>query len=164
MKARPLKLGLGKFDVFLPTEILEGLLLMVVATFVPSCATAPPAPPRVQTEVPVEVAAEVPPEPAEPDRRWLDTLPGVGEDEADQRLEETSSDLSAISSDAKIHSVWIWQETGDCLWKMAKDHYGNPTLWRAIYEANRHIIEDPHVIFPKQEIVIPPLNGKESPW
>jgi hypothetical protein len=64
---------------------------------------------------------------------------------------------------ATVETVWIWQETNDCLWNMAKEHYGNPYLWPRIYEANRHLIKDPQVIFPKQKIVIPPLDAAARP-
>jgi nucleoid-associated protein YgaU len=77
-------------------------------------------------------------------------LPGVGP--------ASPLEPSAVS----VSRVWIWQESGDCLWKMAKDHYGNPYLWPRIYEANRDRIKDPHVIFPKQEIVIPPLEASSD--
>lgn len=60
-----------------------------------------------------------------------------------------------------VKKVWIWQESGDCLWRIAEEHYGNPYLWPKIYEANRHLIRNPHVIFPKQLLVIPPLSEPE---
>jgi len=63
-----------------------------------------------------------------------------------------------VSRSAKYQRVWIWQETNDCLWNMAREHYGDPFLWPRIYEANRDLIRDPNVIFPKQQIVIPPLE------
>jgi len=66
---------------------------------------------------------------------------------------------SAVDGKTKIEKVWIWQESSDCLWNMAKEYYGNPYLWTKIYEANRNIIKDPRVIFPKQRIVIPPLEA-----
>jgi nucleoid-associated protein YgaU len=66
--------------------------------------------------------------------------------------------VTQVPPGAKVQKVWIWQETNDCLWKMAQDHYGNPFLWPRIYEANRHLIRDPNIIFPKQEILIPPLE------
>jgi len=65
---------------------------------------------------------------------------------------------SAQDSEVKKHSVWIWQETGDCLWNIAKKYYGDPFKWKYIYEANRDIISDPRVIFPKQILRIPSLE------
>lgn len=44
---------------------------------------------------------------------------------------------------------------GDCLWKIAKDLYGDGTKWRVIYEANKGIIDDPNSIRPGQVFVIP---------
>jgi hypothetical protein len=65
--------------------------------------------------------------------------------------------------DVKVQKVWIWQETQDCLWNIAKENYGNPFLWPRIYEANREQIRNPNVIFPKQQIVIPPLDEVGTP-
>ena len=55
----------------------------------------------------------------------------------------------------RIYKVWIWQETGDCLWNIAKKYYGNPRKWIIIYEANRDRIKNPDKIYPKQKLVIP---------
>ncbi len=60
----------------------------------------------------------------------------------------------------RVERVWIWQESNDCLWNMAGDHYGDPFLWEVIYEANQHLIDDPHVIYPKQRIMIPIIKKK----
>ena len=62
-----------------------------------------------------------------------------------------------LSAGSKMHTVWIWQETRDCLWQLAKEHYGDPWQWKKIYLANRNTILDPNVIFPKQKIIIPSL-------
>ncbi len=59
---------------------------------------------------------------------------------------------------SQIHNVWIWQETQDCLWMLAKKYYNDPWKWKKIYLANRNTILDPTVIFPKQQIIIPPLD------
>jgi hypothetical protein len=63
----------------------------------------------------------------------------------------------------RVETVWIWQETSDCLWNIAKKHYGNPFLWPKIYEANRAAIRDPNVIFPKQKLLIPPAGPESGP-
>ena len=60
-----------------------------------------------------------------------------------------------VSSNDRIHRVWIWQESKDCLWKLAKIYYKDPWKWKKIYLANRDRILDPSMIFPKQKIVIP---------
>lgn len=73
---------------------------------------------------------------------WVEALPGVP-----QYQEEVPP--------GRIHRVWIWQETGDCLWNLAEKYYGDPWKWKLIYMANRDIIDDPSKIFPKQELLIP---------
>ncbi len=45
---------------------------------------------------------------------------------------------------------------GDCLWSIAQQQYGNPLLWKQIYEQNNDIIENPDMIFPDQILDIPP--------
>ena len=47
------------------------------------------------------------------------------------------------------------------LWALAKRYYKNPLLWRAIHEANRDKIKDPHWIFPGQVLVIPESAASE---
>jgi nucleoid-associated protein YgaU len=62
----------------------------------------------------------------------------------------------------RVYRVWLWQETDDCLWNLAKKYYGDPRLWKKIYEANRDRISDPAVIYPKQELIIPDLDAAEK--
>jgi phage protein U len=45
---------------------------------------------------------------------------------------------------------------GDSLWFIAAKEYGNPALWRCIAEANR--IDNPRVLKPGMELIIPPLE------
>ena len=47
---------------------------------------------------------------------------------------------------------------GDSLSKIAKAHYGRANQWRALFEANREIIDDPDRIYPGQMIRIPDLD------
>jgi len=44
---------------------------------------------------------------------------------------------------------------GDSLSKIAKREYGDANKWRAIYEANRDVINDPDLIYPGQELKVP---------
>lgn len=50
---------------------------------------------------------------------------------------------------------------GDCLWRIAKKFYGNGSLWRRIYAANRSKIKDPDLIYPGQVLVIPVVKKSE---
>lgn len=45
---------------------------------------------------------------------------------------------------------------GDSLSKIAKKYYGDASQWRRIFEANRDQIEDPDLIQPGWQLVIPP--------
>jgi LysM repeat protein/prefoldin subunit 5 len=64
---------------------------------------------------------------------------------------------------------------GDCLWKIAgmPQHYGNPRLWPAIWEANRNgvvsapprvpkTIPNPNLIYPGQVLKIPTLTDAQK--
>lgn len=44
---------------------------------------------------------------------------------------------------------------GDSLSKIAKREYGDMNQWRKIYEANRDVIENPDLIEPGQNLIIP---------
>ena len=46
---------------------------------------------------------------------------------------------------------------GDCLWNIAKkpEHYGKGADWVKIWKANRQIVRDYNLIYPKQELIIP---------
>lgn len=61
----------------------------------------------------------------------------------------------APASDKIVHRVWLWQETRDCLWTLARKYYRDPWKWKVIYLANRSTILNPDVIYPKQRIEIP---------
>ncbi len=44
---------------------------------------------------------------------------------------------------------------GDSLSRIAKREYGDANEWRRIYEANKHLIDNPDLIYPGQELTIP---------
>jgi nucleoid-associated protein YgaU len=44
---------------------------------------------------------------------------------------------------------------GDSLSKIAKREYGDAGQWRRIFEANRDVIENPDLIEPGQDLIIP---------
>jgi len=56
------------------------------------------------------------------------------------------------------YRVRIYQENGDCLWRIAEKVYGDRSKWRLIYLANRDIIHDPNKIYPKMKLKIPPAD------
>jgi uncharacterized protein (DUF2235 family) len=50
-----------------------------------------------------------------------------------------------------IHTV----ASGETLGKLARQHYGNNERWKAIFEANRDVLDDPDEIFVGQQLRIP---------
>ena len=46
-------------------------------------------------------------------------------------------------------------KSGDCLWKIAKQFYGNGAQYTKIYDANRDKIKNPNLIYPGQVFTIP---------
>jgi nucleoid-associated protein YgaU len=60
------------------------------------------------------------------------------------------------------YRVWIWQENGDCLWRIAEKVYGDRNKWSLIYLANRDVIQDPNKIYPKQKLRIPSADWQPS--
>ncbi|MEN3013355.1 MAG: LysM peptidoglycan-binding domain-containing protein [Endomicrobiia bacterium] len=51
---------------------------------------------------------------------------------------------------------------GDCLWNIAKRFYQNPFLWPNIYEANKHQIRNPDLIYPGQVFILPDIEVSEE--
>ena len=119
------------------------------AVSLPGMSTAPVAEP-----VPQEAAPGQEPAAAGPESGQAET-PAQSRQQAPEAGEEAEAPAPEGS---QVYTVWIWQESRDCLWKLAKDYYGDPWKWKQIYLANRNTILDPGVIFPKQRIVIPKLN------
>lgn len=48
-------------------------------------------------------------------------------------------------------------QKGESLSKIAKHYYGDPMKYKQIFEANTHILSNPDLIHPDQELVIPNL-------
>ena len=111
-------------------------------------AKSEPSPPAV-IPAPLLLPAAVSPAPAR----------GVGGPEVDQKT-DLDSLLATLVYDRKEgqYRVWIWQETGDTLWRIAQKVYGDKDKWPLIYQANKDVIKDPNKIYPKQVLKIPPVD------
>jgi len=90
------------------------------------------------------VAAPAPAEPPAADT--VSVEPEVAEEEPAAPATE--------ESDAKTYTV----ESGDTLWKISEQVYGNGSRYMKIFEANTDILENPDRIFPGQKLVIPELD------
>lgn len=56
-----------------------------------------------------------------------------------------------ITPEGKTYTV----VKGDSLSKIAKREYGDAQQWPKIYEANRDVIDNPDLIEPGQDLIIP---------
>ena len=81
--------------------------------------------------------------PGDPDtvRTTLDQLV-----EADQRF------LDESEPEPQTYTV----QSGDTLYGIARQFYGQASLWTIIFEANRDILSEPSQIKPGQMLIIPP--------
>jgi nucleoid-associated protein YgaU len=71
--------------------------------------------------------------------------------------------VSSVNDDAlvveqveeKPEPTFYTIKSGDSLSKIAKAEYGDAMKWKALFEANKGVIEDPDLIYPGQVIRIP---------
>jgi nucleoid-associated protein YgaU len=49
----------------------------------------------------------------------------------------------------------ILVKKGEWLYEIARKEYGNSQSWKKIYEANKKLIDNPDMIYPNQEFIIP---------
>ena len=78
-----------------------------------------------------------------------DTVPATG------NASGTESAAVTPSSTGAQHYV---VKSGDTLSHIAQRHYGRASDWRRIYDANRATINNPDMIHPGQELVLPPVD------
>ena len=66
-----------------------------------------------------------------------------------------------IMADIKVADTSVYAhhtvESGESLSKIAKHYYGDPMKYTAIFNANRNILDNPDLIHPGQDLVIPNL-------
>ncbi|RQS65395.1 peptidoglycan-binding protein LysM [Burkholderia sp. Bp8963] len=63
-------------------------------------------------------------------------------------------DLQPDDPEVQYHDV----VSGDNLWKIAEQYYGDGTKNTAIFEANKPMLSSPDRIYPGQKLVIPPQS------
>lgn len=77
-----------------------------------------------------------------------------------------ASDIRGLYRERKIktYTVGTWAENRDCLWNIAGkvEIFGDPFMWSRIWQANTSIIKNPDIIYPGQQLVIPPPGPKTT--
>ncbi len=69
---------------------------------------------------------------------------------------ESPSDIVAdinVADNSVYHRHVV--KSGESLSKIAKHYYKDPMKYKQIFEANTHILKNPDVIHPDQELIIP---------
>ena len=79
------------------------------------------------------------------------------------KIKEAGGELPQdIEADIKVADNSVYHrhtvESGDTLGKIAKHYYGKPNQYHAIFKANNDLLDNPDVIHPGQELVIPHLS------
>ena len=68
---------------------------------------------------------------------------------------------SDIMADIKVADESVYHRhtvaSGESLSKIAKHYFKDPMKYQAIFEANTHILKNPDMIHPGQELIIPNL-------
>ncbi len=76
------------------------------------------------------------------------------------KIDIDSGKANLSSADSRTDNTTQGQSytvvNGDCLWNIAKQFYGNGSLYTVIYDANREVIGgNPNLIYPGQVLTIP---------
>ena len=83
----------------------------------------------------------------------------VGEPEPEPAVEEPAAEAApeaeaAGAEEGRTYTV----QSGDTLWKISQEMYGNGSKYMKIFEANTPMLENPDKIFPGQVLNIPDLE------
>jgi LysM repeat protein len=114
----------------------------------------PPAPAGQDKPEPAPVKIETPDEP----KAQAPAPPAPERTAAPIKVKHGDVVRTVKPAQPPAYKVWIWQENGDTLWRIAQKVYGDKDKWPLIYAANRDVIKDPNKIYPKQVLKIPPVD------
>jgi nucleoid-associated protein YgaU len=87
---------------------------------------------------------------------------GTGGSEPDGKGAGTVVDWQLFEPERSQKTMKYVVKSGDTLSKIAKELYGDGNRWREIFEANKDQIENPNLIRPGWELLIPGLDDEEE--
>ena len=79
--------------------------------------------------------------------------PAAEEPPAAPEPEAASEEAPEVAEEGATRTYTV--QSGDTLWKISQELYGNGSKYMKIFEANTDLLENPDRIFPGQELVIP---------
>jgi nucleoid-associated protein YgaU len=65
------------------------------------------------------------------------------------------ADAAPAATGENPYTQWYEVQKGDTLWKIAKEHYGDGSLYPEIFKANQDVLSDPDKIQVGQKLRIP---------
>jgi nucleoid-associated protein YgaU len=87
----------------------------------------------------------------------------AGKKKADfSQVQSGSSTTARPEAKAEPETKSYTVKSGDSLWKISEQMYGNGNDWRRIYEANKDRIQNPDVIQPGWVLTIPAEAGTKG--
>ena len=72
-------------------------------------------------------------------------------DEPETATQDEPAEPIGATSGEETYTV----QSGDTLWKISENHYGDGSKYMKIFEANSDLLDNPDQIFPGQKLVIP---------
>ena len=73
----------------------------------------------------------------------------------DTIIEETEPVVEEVVEEAPPRERVVVVKEGEWLYDIARAEYGSMHEWKKIYEANKEKIDNPDMIYPNQELIIP---------
>ncbi|MBQ6441332.1 MAG: 5'-nucleotidase C-terminal domain-containing protein [Lachnospiraceae bacterium] len=89
------------------------------------------------------------------DTEAADSEKAADDSKADEKTEETAAEETVSDDSAPAAEGSYEVQSGDSLWKIAKEKLSDGTRWEEIYELNKDIIADPRMIYTGQTLKLP---------
>ena len=88
----------------------------------------------------------------------LDNIKNAFGSRSREAVEKPAADApSAAAQPEPAEAATYVVQSGDTLWRIAREHYGDGDQYLQIFEANRGVLDSPDQIEPGQSLTLPPL-------